>query len=253
MRRSAVLYGLLAALGAIASTAPVSSAPTRIRESFTGRTHTLSARSATGRASATLQSAGRSSDGFWSYGISSTRDGVSKNVKFSSVIQQAFELHVTDAIERATVVGWASSGGVYAFNVVDLTNGNLLVQVPCYKPEVSPSGRYVAFVQWFAPHFTNLARKTAVYRIVDIASLRREGSPLLTDYFVGSEVYPKAPLGIPLASTSTDSSQIHQIVGDFVWQDDAHVSFVDYYHNRQSSVDVTIGPMGPGAASVSVH
>ena len=132
MRRSVSLLGLLAALGAIgASTAPGSSAPARVRENFTGRTHTLSARSPTGRSSATLQSAGRASDGFWSYGISSTRDGVSRSVKISSLIQQAFELHVTDAVERATVVGWATSGGVYAFNVIDLTNGNLLVQVPC--------------------------------------------------------------------------------------------------------------------------
>jgi hypothetical protein len=169
------------------------------------------------------------------------------------VIQQPFELHVTDVVERATVVGWASSGGVYAFDVVDLTNGNVLVQVPCYQPELSPSGRYVAFVQWFAPHLTNLARQTAVYRIVDIASLRRGTAPLLTDSFVGNDVYPKAPLGIPAASTSTDPSQIHQIVGDFVWRNDAHVSFVDSYHNRQCAVDVTIGPMGPGAASVSVH
>ena len=73
--------------------------------------------------------AGRASDGFWSYGISSTRDGVSRSVKISSLIQQAFELHVTDAVERATVVGWATIGGVYAFNVVDLTNGNLLEEI----------------------------------------------------------------------------------------------------------------------------
>lgn len=253
MNRFDAISALAAALTSVDVVPARGASPARVHESFTGRTHVLSARSSSGRMSATLHSAGRASDGFWSYAISATHDGVSKSVTISSVIQQAFELHVTDAIERATVVGWASSGGVYAFNVVDLTNGSLLAQVPCYKPEVSPSGRYIAFVQWFPPHFSNVARQTAVYRIVDIASVQRETAPLLTNYFAGSAVYPKQPPGIARNSTSTDTSQIHQIVGEFVWKDDAHVSFVDDYHNRRSEVGVTIGPLGPATASVTVR
>jgi len=249
MRRYDVVFGTVAVLAAITvSTAP---AAERLRESFTGTTHTLSARSTSGRVSATLQSAGRSTDGFWSYAISSRHDGASRTVTISSLIQQAFELHVTDAIDRATVVGWASRNGVYAFNVVDLAGARLMAQVPCYKPVVSPSGRYIAFVQWFPPHLTNMARQSAVYRIADVARIRRESAILMTDYYVGTAVYPMSPLTIPQNSPSTDPSLIHQIVRDFVWKDDAHVKFTDLYRNHQSTIQVTLAPTG--ITAVTVH
>jgi hypothetical protein len=202
----------------------------------------LATRSSDGRTSASLQSNGADAQGGWSYTITVRRPRESKSITLASIIVKPLELHVTPAGDRAIVIGWANGTGQYAFDVVDLVAGKLLVEVPCYQPAVAPSGRYIAFVQWFEPHLTALAPRSAVYRVADVRRLRREGGSI--QYVVGTVVYPASPVVIAPSSPSTGVARIHMMAGKFRWNGDSQLAFRDLYQNRAPTVHVAIGASG---------
>ena len=220
----------------------VTPAPIGAADRGTGRADPLAARSSDGRAAASLQRNGADPAGGWSYTITWRRPRESKSVTFASIIEHPLELRLTASGDRATIVGWASGTGVFAFDVVDVVAGKLLAEVPCYQPAVSPSGRYVAFVQWFPPHLTSLARRSAVYRIADAARMRHDAARDLIRYDAGTAVYPTSP--VTVARGSADVAQIHMMAGTFRWAGESRVSFDDLYRNRASRVHVRIAKSG---------
>jgi hypothetical protein len=211
----------------------------------------LATRSLDGRTTASLQSNGADAQGGWSYTITWRRPRESRSITLTSIIVKPLELHVTPAGDRATVVGWANGTGQYAFDVVDLAAGKLLTEVPCYQPAVSPSGRYIAFVQWFEPHLTALRPRSAIYRIADVARVRRLGG--LIQYSVGTAVYPVSAVAIAPNSPSTDVARIHAMAGKFRWSGDSQLSFRDLYQNRAPTVRIGIGASGLNSVVVTAR
>jgi hypothetical protein len=92
---------------------------------------------------------------------------------------------------EAVLIGMAS-GLVYEIVIVDTVNSQIVDHFWCYAPDVSPSGRLIAFIKFYPPQF--VADVTDIVMIYDLkrgaAGNRSSGPDTVPDIDVGMRVYP---------------------------------------------------------------
>jgi len=118
---------------------------------------------------------------------------------------------------RIVAIGLANSA-ISVVTIIDRKKGEVIDTFWCYKPSISPDGRWIAFQEFFPAHFTEIVEtKFRVYAI----SLGAKGNrPGITDIsnetqLVGTVVYPLPSLG--QEADTSDTSIDHVVGGTFFW------------------------------------
>jgi len=71
-------------------------------------------------------------------------------IALTSLIEDPVGLSLTSS-NAAAIIGWVNGTGS-AVTVFDPNSGKVVAEFLCYNPSLSPSGRYVAFVQFYQQH-----------------------------------------------------------------------------------------------------
>lgn len=113
---------------------------------------------------------------------------------------------------RIAVTGLADSA-VSVVAIIDQKKGNVIDTFWCYKPAISPDGRWIAFQKFFPPHFAEVIDTD--FRVYDLsldAKGNRHGTDHMSEIEVGTVVYPFS------APETGDSKSIDYIIAyKFVW------------------------------------
>lgn len=127
----------------------------------------------------------------------------------------------------------ASTAPYSGFLIYNLTTKKMSGVVACYRPSVSPNHRYIAFVDFYPPHFTELASEQSdfvmLYDTEKSETQNLETRPQATDPGsaeppIGALLYPKSRKLEAVSVTQGDASADaypYSVTSDLFWSADS--------------------------------
>ena len=144
---------------------------------------------------------------------------------------------------RVAVLGMVN-GNVHMVAIIDFGERKLTDRFLCYEPVLSGNRRYLAFIQFFPPHFVEGA--SFIYRIYDFQKSPQANRPSwasLDDIVhAGSVVYPGENVDARERNTQVPESDIHTLnSGTLFWSPKSErLAFADKHQGEVSLVVVQV-------------
>lgn len=152
--------------------------------------------------------------------------------------------NLTSQVDSASIVGTdevavlgRASPNLSVITLVALPSGREIDSFVCFRPVISPSLRYIAYVKWFPAHIGHGYTVTSEYMVYSLAALpaanRPNGLPPSDVYDVGWPVYPVGARNAPGDTMLEGNNEpAHVLVSQaFFWLADNAVAFVDRWHD----------------------
>ena len=169
--------------------------------------------------------------------------GPERTVSLDKNTRQIDEIHIAGSTGRAVILGRILPNSSIV-HVVDLAAAVVIESFWCLRPEVSPSGRHIAFVKIYPAHFTGGVSDHV--QIYDVASASAADSP--RDHLIpaeaGQALYPPAPPNMRLANTGLPPGSVYRLLSDLFWLTDSRLAFVSLHQKTARLVvaEVTGAP-----------
>jgi hypothetical protein len=143
--------------------------------------------------------------------------------------------------------------------IIDILSGKEVDSFFCFKPNLSPDGRFIVFEKVYPAHFTpGTSAQYLIYEIeVGSERNRRSGIPIDNRIDVGQPVFPSDAQNKPGDNINVPHDEQHTRVStEFFWSKDSSlVMFLDRAQGTNSLVlvDVSGWPQAPGIRTVPLE
>ncbi|MBI3664157.1 MAG: hypothetical protein HY234_14055 [Acidobacteria bacterium] len=154
-----------------------------------------------------------------------------------------------------TVILGRVQASVQIVTVVDNETARVTDSFLCFRPVVSPSGQFVAYVKVFPIHFVEgVSNEYLIYDFESTAVENRgPGIPITNDIDVGFPIFPLGSSNLPGDNVSVVEKDRHMLASErFFWSADSkNLAFVDWSNGRASIVvaEISRGSRIPRIAS----
>lgn len=154
--------------------------------------------------------------------------GPERTVSLDKNTRQIDEIRIAGSTGRAVILGRVLPNSSIV-HVIDLAGAVILESFWCFRPEISPSGRHIAFVKIYPAHFTGGVSDHV--HIYDVASASAKDST--RDHLIpaeaGQALYPQAPPNVRLPNTGLPPDSVYRLLSDLFWLTDSRLAFVSLH------------------------
>lgn len=178
-----------------------------------------------------------------------------RNINLADIdIAQITEIQgVSD--ERLIVTGLANSA-VSIVALIDIASGVIADSFIAYRPQISPTGKYIVFDRFYPPHGPEENDDCAA--LYDTSATPEENRPLAASIpqfrfnpkiNVGKTLFPSDPCGEPTTAAS------HVMASDsFIWSEDGEsVFFADAYDGALNLVEIQFSSAGHSRKVINLN
>jgi hypothetical protein len=143
--------------------------------------------------------------------------------------------------DRLVIYGMVN-GDASEVVIIDPEKGAIVDHFLCYSPEISPNGRYIAFVKFFPAHGIDSVEDHYMLYDVQLAPERNRPSGPPHPTLVGRTVFPSGVANRLNDNVELGDRPVHMMTSDgFIWNDESTaVVFADESNGADTAVVIEV-------------